>query len=98
MAVHKRAFHSAVAKASANAALKENFMGLRLASALITAVIAASSPAAASAGGGDTLRTSRAIKYCATVTLNSRVSRKVCLTEQEWLNNGVRLLTHIPLA
>ena len=73
-------------------------MSVRLAFALVTAVIATASAAPAVAGGTDTPRFSRAIKYCATVTLNSRVSRKVCLTEQEWLNNGVRLLTHIPSA
>jgi hypothetical protein len=90
------AFRSDRPQASDGANLKDQNMAVRFAFALVMAAIAATSAAPAIAGGLDTLRVARAVRICATVTLNSRISRKVCLTEQEWLNNGVRLPTHIP--
>lgn len=65
-------------------------MIIRPSVAVAAAIMATTSGSTASARSEVTATISDPIKYCATVTINSRVSRKICLTEQEWLNHGFK--------
>lgn len=71
-------------------------MIIRPSLALAATVIATTSGSPASARNNMTAVIAGTMKYCATVTINSRASRKICLTEQEWLNRGVKLQYYIP--
>ena len=75
---------------------EERIMIIRPGVALAAMIVAAASGSPAFGKSPMTAAGSGTIRYCATVTINSRVTRKVCLTEQEWLNHGVKLHYYLP--